>query len=120
MNNDSLQQYFDAWNEHDIEQIMRFMTEDCIFDTGAGKESFGTRYQGYSDVRSRFIEVWSDFPDVQFENATHFVHGDRACSEWTFVATAADGSRIEIDGCDVFTFCGDKIKIKNSFIKNIK
>jgi hypothetical protein len=39
-------------------------------------------------------------------------------SEWLFTATAADGRKIEVNGCDVFTFVGDKIAVKNSYLKN--
>ncbi len=115
---DQLQQYADAWNDHDIDTIMAFMTEDCVFDTGGGREKHGTRYQGYQEVKARFIEVWTELPDVRFENASHFVQGNRGCTEWTFQGTREDGSKVEIDGCDLFTFSGDKIQIKNSYIKN--
>jgi ketosteroid isomerase-like protein len=46
------------------------------------------------------------------------VSGDRGLSEWTFAATSTDGKKIEVTGCDVFTFKGDKIAVKNSYLKN--
>ena len=112
--------YSDAWNAHDIDTIMDYMSEDCIFETGGGSERFGTRYQGFDEVRKRFIAVWEELPDVRFENCRHFIQGDRGCSEWTFIATRPDGEAIEIDGCDLFEFSGNKIRVKNSFIKNRK
>jgi ketosteroid isomerase-like protein len=115
---EDLQAYADAWNAHDIDRIMSFMAPDCVFETGGGSEKHGTRHRGYEEVKARFIEVWTDFPDVRFENPRHFVRGDRGCSEWTFVATRADGTILEIDGCDLFTFIDDKIQLKNSYIKN--
>ena len=118
MDIEDLNQYANAWNEHDIDRIMSFMTPDCVFETGGGSEKHGARYQGFEEVKARFIEVWTDFPDVRFENPRHFVQGDRGCSEWTFVATKADGTKLEIDGCDLFTFVGGKIQRKNSYIKN--
>jgi hypothetical protein len=33
-------------------------------------------------------------------------------------ATSTDGKKIEVTGCDVFTFKGDKIAVKNSYLKN--
>jgi ketosteroid isomerase-like protein len=39
-------------------------------------------------------------------------------SEWTFAGTRLDGSRFEVNGCDVFTFRDGKIAIKNSYRKN--
>ena len=114
-----LERYADAWNDHDIDSIMSMMTEDCVFLTGGGGGRSGSRYEGAASVRERFIEVWTEFPDVRFENARHFVDGDRGCSEWTFVATRSDGSRMEIDGCDLFQFRNGRIQTKNSFIKNV-
>lgn len=118
MNIEDLKRYSDAWNAHDIDTIMDYMTEDCIFETGGGTQQYGTRFAGYDSVRERFIEVWTDIPDVQFENASHFIQGNKGCSEWTFVGTRADGSRMEVDGCDLFTFEDGKIKSKRSYIKN--
>ena len=39
-------------------------------------------------------------------------------TQWTFVATMTDGSRADVDGCDLFTFRNGKIAVKNSFRKN--
>ncbi|WP_299787969.1 nuclear transport factor 2 family protein [uncultured Shewanella sp.] len=120
MNSDDLSLYSDAWNAHDIDKIMAYMSQDCVFETAGGEEKFGTRYTGYSQVKKRFMSVWHDFPDVRFENVSHFVSADRGCSEWTFVATNMDGSTLEIEGCDLFTFKGGKIAVKRTFLKNRK
>lgn len=117
MNEQDLADYSDAWNAHDIDAIMRYHTKDTVFETGGGQEKYGTRFEGFDAVRERFIEVWTDLPDVRFVDGTHFVSGDRGCSEWTFVATRPDGSPIEVNGCDLFTFEGGKIKVKNSLLK---
>jgi ketosteroid isomerase-like protein len=39
-------------------------------------------------------------------------------SEWTFTGTRADGTRVEVHGCDLFTFRDGKIALKNSYRKN--
>ena len=113
-----LEDYSDAWNEHDIDKIMSYMSEDCVFETGGGSERYGTRYLGSEAVRARFIEVWTDIPNVQFINALHFVQGDHGCSEWTFVGNRKDGVAVEVDGCDIFGFVNGKIQSKRSYIKN--
>jgi len=118
MNVDQLVQYADAWNAHDIDHIMSFHTPDTVFETGGGEEKYGTRFCGYDVVRQRFIEVWTELPDAQFENCRHFISGDRGCSEWTFSATGGNGAPIEINGCDLFTFRDDLIAVKNSLLKN--
>ncbi len=58
------------------------------------------------------------FPDAHFGSARHFVAGDRGVSEWIFTGTTAVGTKVEVKGCDVFTFRNDKIAVKESFFKN--
>ena len=113
-----LQAFADAWNRHDVEALMSFMTEDCVFESSAGPDACGTRYAGRTAVRAGFAEVWTIFPDAHWGNASHFVQGDRGASEWIFTGTRADGTRVEVHGCDLFTFRDGKIALKNSYRKN--
>jgi ketosteroid isomerase-like protein len=73
---------------------------------------------GREAVRKAFAAAWQNFPDAQWRNARHLVAGERGISEWTFTGTAADGSRIEANGVDVFTFRDGKILVKNVFRKD--
>ncbi len=113
-----LQAFADAWNRHDADALMSFMTEDCVFEAAAGPEKFGTRYVGREAVRAGYAEVWATYPDAHWGNARHFVHGERGVSEWTFTGTRKDGTRVEVNGCDLFTFRDGKIALKNSYRKN--
>src|SRR3990172_12637294 len=70
-----LQAFADAWNRHDADALMSFMTEDCVFDSSAGPDVCGTRYAGREAVRAGYAEVWSIFPDARWGNARHFVEG---------------------------------------------
>lgn len=113
-----LQAFADAWNRHDIDALMSFMAEDCVFEASAGTEVCGSRCVGREAVRASFAEVWASFPDAHWGNARHFVCGDRGVSEWTFTGTGADGTRVEVHGCDLFTFRDGKIALKDSYRKN--
>lgn len=115
---DTLQAFADAWNRHDVEALMSFMTEDCVFEASAGPDVAGRRYVGSDAVCAGYAEVWAIFPDAHWGNARHFVHGDRGVSEWTFTGTRADGTRVEVNGCDLFTFRDGRIALKNSYRKN--
>src|SRR5215207_5786671 len=85
-----LQAFADAWNRHDVDALMSFMTEDCVFESSAGVDVCGTRYAGREAVRAGFADVWAVFPDAHWGHARHFVVGDRGVSEWTFTGTRAD------------------------------
>ncbi len=69
-------------------------------------------------VRRGFAAAWEAFPDAQWRGARHFICGNRGVSEWTFTGTRPDGARVEVNGCDVFTFRDGKIALKNSYRKN--
>ncbi len=115
---DYLQGFAEAWNRHDLEDLMSYMDEDCLFQLSSGPGVDGTRYEGYENVRAGYQNVLDMFPDGQWTNPHHFVAGDRGVTQWTFTATMPDGSRAEVDGCDLFTFRNGKIAVKNSFRKN--
>ena len=115
---DDLHAFADAWNRHDVDALMTFMTDDCVFEASAGPDASGTRYVGREAVRAGFAEVWKTFPDAHWGSAKHFVQGDRGVSEWIFTGTRTDGTRVEVHGCDLFTFRGGKIAVKNSYRKN--
>ncbi|WP_332826177.1 nuclear transport factor 2 family protein [Ramlibacter sp.] len=115
---EDLQAFADAWNRHDIAALMGFMTDDCVFEASAGPDVDGAAYVGREAVRAGFSEVWKTYPDAQWNAPRHFVCGDRGVSEWMFTGTRGDGSRVEVNGCDVFTFRDGKIAVKNSYRKN--
>jgi steroid delta-isomerase-like uncharacterized protein len=115
---ETLQAFADAWNRHDIDRLMSFMSDDCVFEASAGSDVCGARYVGRDAVRAAYLDVFAVFPDARWANARHFVHGDRGVSEWTFTGTRTDGSRVEVHGCDLLTFRGGKIAVKDSYRKN--
>jgi len=113
-----LDAFADAWNRHDADKLMSFMTEDCVFEASAGPEICGTRYVGRDAVRASYVEVWTTFRDAHWGQARHFVQGNRGVSEWTFTGTRTDGTRVEVHGCDLFTFRDGRIALKDSYRKN--
>jgi len=44
--------------------------------------------------------------------------GDRGVTEWIFTGTTADGKKVEVTGCDVFTFRNGKIAVEESYFEN--
>ena len=115
---DVLDRFAEAWNRHDLEALMSMMTDDCVFEASAGPDVNGQRSQGHEAVRAAYAAVFAAFPDAQWRNPRHFITGDRGVSEWTFTGTQRDGKRVEVNGCDVFTFRDGKIAVKNSYRKN--
>jgi steroid delta-isomerase-like uncharacterized protein len=113
-----LEAFADAWNRHDVDALMSMMTDDCVFEASAGRMIDGERHEGRPAVRAAYAAVFEQYPDAHWGNARHFVSGERGVSEWIFTGTSTDGRRVEVNGCDLFTFLDGKIAIKNSFRKN--
>ena len=112
-----LDRFADAWNRHDLDALMSMMTDDCVFEASAGPHVDGQRSEGPA-VRAAYAAVFATFPDAHWANARHFIAGDRGVSEWTFTGTRNDGTRVEVNGCDLFTVRDGKIAVKNSYRKN--
>lgn len=113
-----LEAFSAAWNAHDVDALMSMMADDCEFHTVAGPGLMGTSHKGRDAVRKAYEAAWLNIPDAAWTDSTHVVVGDRGFTETTFSGTNDDGTRIEARMVDVFTFEGDKIRIKNAFRKN--
>ena len=87
-----LEAFAEGWNRHDVDFLMTFMADNCVFETSAGPEAVGKRYVGREQVRDGFAGVFRRFPDVHFGDARHFMSGDRGLSEWLFTATTSGGN----------------------------
>jgi ketosteroid isomerase-like protein len=71
-----LDAFADAWNRHDVDRLMTFMSDDCVFEASAGPEVCGTRYEGRDQVRKGYAEVFATFPDAQWSGARHVIDMD--------------------------------------------
>jgi ketosteroid isomerase-like protein len=105
---------FDA---HDLDLIMSYFADDAVFESPRGSERWGTRFTGKAAVREAFAGRFSGIPDVRYQQDDHFVDGDRGASEWTLSGTTTAGQRIEVRGCDLWTFRHGRIAVKDSYWK---
>ncbi len=117
-NVETLSVVFDAFNRHDADGVMMHMTDDVVFDAAGGPEVFGARFTGQQAVGDAFRGVFATFKEVEWADCVHFAFGDRGISEWVFKGTKDDGSRIEAEGVDLFTFRDGKIASKRAFRKD--
>jgi ketosteroid isomerase-like protein len=113
----SLEALLDAFNAHDVDAIMAFFTEDCVFDMPRGPAPGGRRLIGKEQVRAGVQARFDGIPDIRYADDRHWVCGDRGVSEWTIRGTQANGEPIEVRGCDLFEFAGGRISRKDSYWK---
>ncbi len=116
----SLHAFLDAFNAHDVDAIMSFFTEDCVFDTPRGPAPGGQRLVGKQQVRKGIQARFDGIADIVYGDDRHWTCGDRGVSEWTIRGTRTTGEPIEVRGCDLFEFSDGKISRKDSFWKIVE
>jgi hypothetical protein len=107
-----------AFNDHDLDRIMEFFTDDCVFDSPRGVGAGGTRFVGVAAVREGLAQRFTGIPDVHYGDDEHWVCGDRGVSRWLLTGTTTLGERVEVRGCDLFDLADDgRITRKDSYWK---
>jgi ketosteroid isomerase-like protein len=117
---DVLGRMLDGFNRHDLDAIMALFVDHCVLESPRGPDPWGRRYVGREEVREGLGARFRGIPDVHYAGRGHFVSGDRGVSEWTLTGTTVDGERLEVHGCDLWTFEGDEIARKDSFWKIVE
>lgn len=117
MTEERLLAFGEAWNTLDVDLVLSYMTDDCAYHASFGPDLLGRTFTGKDAVREGIQAFFDRYPDGRFSDSQVFVAGDRGASEWTFTGTEPDGSRLEVRGCDLFVFAGDRIAVKNAFRK---
>ena len=110
----------DGFNRHDLDAIMALFADDCVFEAPRGPDPWGRRFEGRAAVREGLAARFTGIPDVSYEGHGDFVSGERGVSEWTLRGTTVDGERLEVRGCDIWTFRGDEVLVKNSYWKIVE
>jgi quercetin dioxygenase-like cupin family protein len=106
-----------AFNARDVDGVMACMAETCVFHASAGTEAEGQRHLGREAVRQATAAILQAFPEAAWSEGQHVVAGDSGLSTWRFVGRRADGTAVDVRGCDVFAFDGDLIALKDSYRK---
>ncbi len=117
---DVLARVLEAFNRHDLETIMSLFSDDCVFVSPRGPQPWGRRFEGQAAVREGLAARFTGIPDVSYEGHADFVSGDRGASEWTLRGTTVEGERLEVRGCDLWTFRGDEVVRKDSYWKIVE
>jgi len=117
---DVLERMLDGFNRHDLDAIMSLFADDCVFEAPRGPDAWGRRFEGKEAVAEGLGARFTGIPDVSYEGHGDFVSGERGASEWTLRGTTVDGERLEVRGCDLWTFRGEEVLVKNSFWKIVE
>jgi ketosteroid isomerase-like protein len=112
----------EAFNAHDLDRIMGIMAEDCVLEMPRGPEPWGARFEGREAVRAGLATRFEGLPDVHYGEAEHLVDEGRqtGISKWTLTGTMRDGRRLEVRGCDFYSFRDGLVVRKDSYWKIVE
>ena len=114
----SLRELLAAFDAHDLDRIMQFVTDDCVLDTPRGTDPGGTRYSGRAAVREGLAGRITGIPDVRHGEDEHWVCGDRAVSRWLLTGTTTSGEKVRVRGCDLFDLAPDgRVRRRDAYWK---
>ena len=108
----------DAYNRHDVEGIVRHFAEDSSWLLSRGVPPEGGRARGIDEIRAMAHKRFRTIPDMYWHIRSHWVGGNRGCSEWTVTGTESNGNKINWLGCDIWELNDDgKVVTKDTYWK---
>ena len=99
----------EAFNRHDAKAILAQFAEDGIWIVSRGKQPDGLTLQGKVEVAKMLDQRFTSIPDMAWEIHSHWVGGNRGCSEWTVTGIESNGNRLNWMGCDLWELDEDGI-----------
>jgi ketosteroid isomerase-like protein len=111
-----LAEFGQAWLAKDLDKLMSFMSDDCEFRASVGDEP-GATFVGTDEVRRGFQLMLEYDASAEGQTGLSYVDGDVGASQWSYTYTDAVGTPVEVRGCDIWEFAGDKIRIKDAYRK---
>ncbi|MBT6093685.1 MAG: nuclear transport factor 2 family protein [Rhodospirillaceae bacterium] len=114
---DLMREIDQAYSSHDPDAIAATFTPDGIFDNASGSEVYGRRYSGRDEIRGYFETLFATTSNVKWAKSDIRIAGHKVYAEWLRTATNADGVEQAWQGMDVYTFEGNLVAKKDTYIK---
>jgi hypothetical protein len=116
MTTERLRAFGEAWRCGDVDALMSFMTEDCVFRSSVGPGP-GADFHGPDAVRIGFELMLEYDARGEGRDGDLLIAGDLGASRWSYARTEEDGRETVVRGCDLFEFVGDRIRVKDAYRK---
>lgn len=109
-------EFNEAFNRHDVDGMMRLMSEDCIFENTTPAPD-GTVYKGKEAVTKFWKGFFQESPNAHIEIEEIIGMGMRCVMRWKYEWTGQDGTRGHVRGVDIFKVEENYISEKLSYVK---
>jgi ketosteroid isomerase-like protein len=111
----AVDRFNEAFNRHDVDAVMRCMTEDCVFENTRPTPD-GERFAGAAEVRAFWERFFARSPSARFEAEEIFAAGERCVVRWVY-RWERDGVPGQVRGVDVFRVRDGRVAEKLSYVK---
>ena len=110
-----------AFNSRDVERIVSYFHEECIFWLALGPEYSGRSVVGKEAVRQMLAARFKVIPDMHWARLDEYLAGDnRGVTVWRVTGKSADGSVLDYKGCDLYEFKDGLIWRKDTYWKIVR
>ena len=106
----------DAFNRHNVMEMMQYMSDDCIFENTTPSPN-GTIYSGKDEVTQFWHEFFLDSPHARIEIEEIFGSGIHCVMRWKYSWMEANGNKGHVRGVDIFKVTNGLISEKLSYVK---
>lgn len=106
----------DAFNKHDVAGMMKFMSEDCVFEN-TDPAPDGTRYSGKEAVTQFWQDFFRDSPQAHIDIEEIFSLGARCVMRWKYSWVDSSGQPVHVRGVDIFKARHGLLIEKLSYVK---
>jgi len=106
----------DAFNRHNVDEMMQWMSEDCIFENTYPAPD-GTVYTGKKMVSDFWEDFFRQSPQAHIEIEEIFGLGERCILRWRYRWIDSAGKPGHVRGVDLFRVRNGVICEKLSYVK---
>ena len=106
----------EAFNRHDVTEMMELMSDDCIFDNTSPAPD-GTLYQGKEAVTRFWQEFFRQSPQAHIEIEDIFGFGHHCVMRWRYDWVDTSGVKGHVRGVDIYKEKDGLICEKRSYVK---
>jgi predicted SnoaL-like aldol condensation-catalyzing enzyme len=109
-------EFNEAFNRHDVAQMMQLMSDDCLFENTAPAPD-GAVYLGKAAVTQFWQNFFHESPQAHIEIEEIFGLGLRCIMRWRYEWVEAAGQKGHVRGVDIFRVEHGSIREKRSYVK---
>ena len=108
----------DAFNNNDIDAVMKHFADDATFDHAAGPDINGKRFEGKESIRAVFDGLFQNVERVHWETLDCHIGGNKAYCEYRRTAMLKAGEEQDFLSVDILTFKNGLIIHKDTYYKS--